>query len=70
MRHATLIEPRASRPSAFLRQLLILALGLAIITGLLLSDVNDRSTPARQGFPQAHQSPSFMPETVRLRTNP
>lgn len=70
MRHVILIDPRYPRPSPFLRHALLLALGLAILTGLLLSDAGSFSTNAEQAFSEARQSPSFMPETVRLRTNP
>lgn len=68
MRHAILVEARRPGAPPYLRNALILALGLAILTGLVLSDVTTDTVAPRQGFPDAGQSLSFMPETVRLRT--
>ena len=48
----------------------ILALGLAIITGLVLSGATPKTAARRQGFSETGQSPSFVPETVRLRKTP
>ena len=70
MRYFTLIEPRHPRPSSFPRNVLLIALGLAILTALVLSDAGPSPAAAEQAFSETRQSLSFMPETVRLRTDP
>ncbi|MDD9726426.1 hypothetical protein PVV74_13235 [Roseovarius sp. SK2] len=67
MRHAFLFEPRVHRARSRHRRALLLALGLAILSGLAVSGTAYATSPERQGFSKPGQSPSFMPETVRLR---
>ncbi|MFN3210117.1 MAG: hypothetical protein ACE369_14150 [Roseovarius sp.] len=67
MRHTAFFAPRRPGPPSRWRSALLLALGLAILSGLALSGATGTDAPARQGFSPADQSPSFMPETVRLR---
>ncbi|MGK7653787.1 MULTISPECIES: hypothetical protein [unclassified Roseovarius] len=67
MRHAFLIERRVPRARLQHRRALLLALGLAILSGLAVSGTSHATPPERQGFSKPGQSPSFMPETVRLR---
>lgn len=68
MRNAFLIEPRTHTARPQRRRALLLALGLAILSGLALSGTTHATPPERQGFSKPGQSTSFMPETVRLRT--
>ncbi|QFT92188.1 hypothetical protein FIU86_05000 [Roseovarius sp. THAF9] len=67
MRHAFLCEPRVHRARLRQRRALLLALGLVILSGLAMSGTTHATSPERQGFSKPDRSPSFMPETVRLR---
>ena len=66
MRHCIFIDPRHSAVTETQRRTLILTLGFAILVALLIADT--QPAPRHQGFPEQGQSLSFMPETVRLRT--
>lgn len=68
MPHAVFITPRAPRRAPLRRNALLCALGLAILSGLALSGAQHDGAQSRQGFSKTNQSPSFVPETVRLRT--
>ena len=68
MPRAVLIEPQPHRRSESRRNTLLCALGLAILSGIVLSGADQDGSRSRQGFSDTVQSPSFMPETVRLRT--
>ncbi|WP_428511913.1 hypothetical protein [Roseovarius sp.] len=68
MSRALLIDPQPRRRRQSRRNALLCALGLAILSGLALTGAASDGPGARQGFSAPDQSPSFMPETVRLRT--